>query len=288
MARLANMRPDNEVEPELADHLIHLGKEGQQPRSIRERRLTVLRVARFLGHPVALVSKDELIAWQDHRLAVDRLGEAGRRNEVIHVGGYLGWLVTAGRRDDDPRSALVKPKHRPKRGAHPISEANYKKALYAAADPTLHAWLRLGAESGLRCMEIAKVDRADLGEMLAVIGKGDKERRTVLSASLREELMRGPFRPSGHLFSRMDGQPGPPSAMRVSERINDHLHALGIADTAHSLRHRFGTEMYRLCRDPFQVAAYMGHASIDTTQLYVKLVDDNSTRLAEALAALSA
>jgi integrase/recombinase XerC len=285
MARLLNMRPDDEVEPPLSAHLLHLKKENQRPRSIRERRLTVLRVARFLGHPVSIATKEELVAWQDARVAV--LEPASMHNEIVHIACYLKWMLNTDLRDDDVGRCLVRPKKVHQGEPHPISETNLRRAI-GAADAEMTAWLRLGSESGLRCMEIAKVEAGDIGEMLRVVGKGNKERRTVLSAGLREILLTGPFNRTGHLFSRIDGKPGPPSATRVSERINDHLHALGIEDTAHSLRHRFGTEMYRLCRDPFQVASYMGHASVDTTRGYVRLVDDNSSKLAEALAALGA
>jgi integrase len=59
--------------------------------------------------------------------------------------------------------------------------------------------------------------------------------------------------------------------MRVSERINDHLREVGVAGAAHQLRHRFGTKLYEATRDPFLVATFMGHASIDTTKGYVRI-----------------
>ena len=104
-----------------------------------------------------------------------------------------------------------------------------------------------------------------------VIGKGNKERLVSLPAALLLELQTGPFAARGYLFARMDGRPGPPSAVRVSERINDHLHALGIEGTAHALRHRFGTKLYEETTDPYLVADEMGHESINTTRGYVRL-----------------
>lgn len=291
MARLLNMRPDTEVEPNLGDHLQHLRKENQSTRSVRERRLTVLRAARWFGHPVAEASKDDLIRWQGHRMDVDHLSPAGMHNEAVHVGCYLRWLVKTERRADDPTTALVRPRH-PHRGVpHPMADADIGRALATALDPDLHAWIGLGAFCGLRCMEMAKMRRDEILEQgaaskLRIIGKGGKERIVPLPESLRVELAAGPFNLEGHLFSRMDGKPGPPSAMRVSERINDHLHDQGIALTAHALRHRFGTEMYRLTRDPFKVADLMGHASVDTTRGYTLLADDGGAQLAEAVAQL--
>lgn len=289
MARLLNMRPDSEVEPTLADHLLHLRKANQTDRSIRERRLTVLRVARHLGHPVADVTRNELVAWQDER--IEKLQAAGMHNEIVHVGQYLKWLVTTERRADDPSVALVRPKKLNQAKPHPMPDRDIARALQAADDPALHVWLGLGAFCGLRCMEMAKLALEDIidgtaSSYLRVVGKGRKERVVPLPEALRTELAAGGFNESGHLFSRIDGRPGPPSATRVSERINDHLHALGIALTAHALRHRYGTEMYRACRDPFKVAELMGHASTDTTRGYVALVDDRGAELAETVSHL--
>ena len=81
----------------------------------------------------------------------------------------------------------------------------------------------------------------------------------------------------------MDGKPGPPSAARVSERINDHLRSAGIEDTAHSLRHRFGTMLYQETLDMLLVAEEMGHGSIETTRGYVRLMSQRASAAVEAI-----
>lgn len=288
MARLVNMRPDADVEPHLPAHLNDLRKENQRPQSIRERRLTLLRVARHLGHPVADATADELRGWQDSQLA--SLAPASMHNAIVHVSCFLRWLTTTERRVDDPSTALIRPK-KPHRGMpHPMPDAEITRALAAAEQP-VHAWIGLGAFCGLRCMEIAPLTREDIitdtRPYLRVHGKGGKDRAVPIPAALLEELLRD-FPASGYLFTRMDGRPGYPSAMRVSERINKHLHSLGIESTAHALRHRFGTKLYEATSDPFLVAEVMGHASTDTTRGYVQLVADKASRSVEAIAHLAA
>jgi len=288
MAVLLNMRPDAEVEPHLADHLTHLRKENQRPRSIRERRLAVLRMARYFGHPVADVSRAELEAWQTDR--IDKLKPAGMHNEVVHISCYLKWLMTTERRADNPSVALVRPKHVHQRRPQPMPDPDITRALAQAEQP-LHAWIGLGAFCGLRCVEMAALAREDIvdrgtSSYLRVIGKGGKERIVPLPESLRNELESGPFNRTGYLFSRMDGKPGPPSAMRVSERINDYLHSIGIGLTAHKLRHRYGTAVYADTKDPFLTADLMGHASTDTTRGYVQLVNDRASAVAERISHL--
>jgi integrase len=280
---------DADAEPSLAEHLNALRKQNQGDRSIHERRLAVLRVARYLGHPVADVTREELVAWQDERSG--DLSPAGMHNELVHVSQFLKWLGKEGRRQDDPSLALIRPRHVHQRLPRPIHDGGVQLALSMAPQP-LHAWLGLGAFCGLRCSEIAKVRREDIIDgppaHIRVIGKGGKERVVPMPSNLLAELTGPEFPDSGHLFGRMDGKPGPPSAARVSERLNDHLHALGLRDTAHALRHRFGTKFYAATEDPILVAEVMGHASVDTTRGYVLVNVLRAAAPVEEISTLSA
>lgn len=287
MSRLVNMRPDSEAEPLLSAHLNHLRKLNHSPRTLRERRLTVLRFARWLKHPVALATRDELTAYQD---AQGHLTPASMHNLVVHVTQYLAWLVESELRVDDPGRALVRPRKVHKSLPRPMADASIQRALASAEQP-IHAWIALGAFCGLRCMEIAPLMRENIvtggAPHLRVIGKGSKERAVPLPAALLDELL-SDFPGHGYLFERMDGRAGPPSAMRVSERINDHLHRLGITDTAHALRHRFGTKLYEATGDPFLVAEVMGHASVDTTKMYVRVLSSRAAGPIETISRLVA
>jgi site-specific recombinase XerD len=130
MAKILNMRPDSEVEPQLQNHLHHLRKHNQRPRSIRERRLTILRVGRNIGHEVAVVTRVELVELQDRRAA---LSPAGMHNEIVHVAQYLKWLVAAELRTDDPPPALVRPRHVNQMLPRPMADARIIVALATGA-----------------------------------------------------------------------------------------------------------------------------------------------------------
>lgn len=289
MARLLNMAPDLTVEPDLDAHLLYLRRRNQMPRSIRERRFTVLRAARALGHPLAVASRDELRCWQE---SIDHLEPGSQHNAIVHVAQYLKWAATHDVRDDDPSVVLVRPRNLSNALPRPMADSDIRRALDTAPDEDVHAWIGLGAFCGLRCMEMAKVARDEIitgvtNPYLRIVGKGGGERVVNIPSHLLAELQ-GSFRPRSHLFARMDGKPGPPSAMRVSERINDHLHAIGIPDTAHALRHRFGTKLYEETLDLALVAEVMGHKSIDTTRMYVRIVAGRAAGPIEAISHLAA
>jgi site-specific recombinase XerD len=259
----------DEAEPLLAEHLQDLGLANQRPRSIRERRYAVLRAARSVGHPLVTVTSAELAAWQ-RGLAVT---PAGMHNETVHVRQYLRWCAERGHRAEDPSAVLIRPKTAA-RLPRPLGDADIHKAMLSADQP-MRAWIALAAFCGLRCMEIANLSREDVIEFdtpfLRVVGKGDKERIVPLPAAVLAELHAAGMPNRGYLWERMDGGAGPPTAGRVSERINDHLQRAGIAGTAHQLRHRFGTKLYAATKDLMLVATAMGHSSTETTKGYVLL-----------------
>ena len=75
----------------------------------------------------------------------------------------------------------------------------------------------------------------------------------------------------GFLFQREDPPPGPITAHRVQEVGNAFLHRVGITDTMHTLRHRYGTKIYEASgNDLLATQRLMGHRSIQSTTVYVR------------------
>jgi integrase/recombinase XerC len=274
-------------EPLLPLHLDFIRIRNQRPRSIRERRLAVMRARRRIGQPVALVTRAQLEVWQT---GLFHLTAAGMHNEIVHVGQYIKWAALNGHRPDDPTIVLIRPQHIHQDLPRPMADGDVALAIETAGQPE-RAWISLAAFCGLRCMEIAALTRdvIDMGPPAAmrIYGKGGKVRIVPLPARVLGELLEVGMPRRGPLFQRMDGAPGAPSAGRVSERINKHLHSLGIDHTAHTLRHRFGTALYGRTRDPFLVAQVMGHSSVDTTRGYVQLDSAGTAGFLEAITALA-
>lgn len=150
------------------------------------------------------------------------------------------------------------------RNPRPMPDNDILRAL-AAADPRMKAWLLLGSLAGCRCMEIAGLLREDIREetmTLHLIGKGDKERFLPLHPEIVTALHEWGMPAEGRLW----GEETPAS---VSRKINRFLHGeVGTKFTAHTLRHAFGTSVYRNCRDLRLTQELMGHSSPQTTAGY--------------------
>ena len=193
------------------------------------------------------------------------------------ISSFFRWLHKSGRRSDDPSLDVPRVK---KPHAHPRPcPDRYIAAAMEKATSSEKLMIRLGAECGLRCGEIARVHSDDVvadsaGRSLIVRGKGDKQRIVPLPDDLADIIMDA----RGYLF------PGRFVGHVEESYIGDHIsHLLPDGYAAHTLRHRFATTAYAATHDLFVVAELLGHESVETTEHYVAMPDG---RLREATAAV--
>ena len=241
--------------------------------TIATRRNKMLHVADCMPAGPEDVTADMLMSW----MAEQQWKPETRKGYRNTVRSFFGWMHAIGRRSDDPSRGLPKVK-RPKPHPHPCPDKVILGALAKATQPET-MMLRLAAECGLRRSEIARVNSDDVtrdlvGWSLIVHGKGDKQRIVPMPDDLAEQVMdcHGwmlPGRWSGHV-----------EASYVGKRLS---RLLGKPWTAHSLRHRYATTTYAATHDLLLVSQLLGHASVETTQVYVALPDD---RLRTALDAV--
>lgn len=180
----------------------------------------------------------------------------------------------------DPTVNVERPKL-PPLFPRPISDEHLLRALDASRTtrPDLHAWLLLMAYAGLRCCEVARLDRASLLDtnqtpVLVVHGKGNKERIVPAHPAVLEALAAMGMPRSGAMFTRPRGGRWP--ATKVSDRTCHFLRDLGIDETAHQVRHWFGTRLYAETRDLRLVQELMGHADPKTTSHYTAWASDEA------------
>lgn len=144
------------------------------------------------------------------------------------------------------------------------------------------AMLCLGATQGLRRSEIAGVHPKNRnGIFLTVLGKGNKERVVALdplTAALLDELEAEQGRESYYFPGRFGGHLHPATVYKWLKR---HL---GTDWSTHNLRHRAATIGLRATKDIRGVQEMLGHASLETTQIYTDVKFEN---LSEIVAATS-
>lgn len=269
----------------VAEHKEWLQAAGCSHYTINDRvRLLVRLNAWLLALPepqtLGTATADDLATWQR---SISKMALESIATYVGHARGYYRWLAKYKHRDDVSH-LLVRPKI-PTRLPRPIADLCLRDALHMAEGPTLISLL-LMAFCGLRVGEVARLQRHDIRDqdtpaIIMVHGKGGKHRTVPLPPGLGPELRRVGIPLRGPVVRSPAGDGYTPS--RLSQVVNEYLHEHGIEDTAHALRHWYGTNTYRLTGDIRLVQELLGHSSPVTTAGYAAYDPRQVGAVAEAL-----
>lgn len=133
----------------------------------------------------------------------------------------------------------------------------------------------LMCQEGLRCVEVSRLDRADvdLGEAVIVVrGKGGGERPVPLSdqttTAIQAYLVEHPARVGPLVRSYRRGwQPLTPNY--ISKLVGEWLRDADAGDSAHSLRHSCATHMLKGGAHLRDVQQFLGHRHLSSTERYL-------------------
>lgn len=201
---------------------------------------------------------------------------------LVAVRGLHRFLVREGLADDDPSTEVTGP--RPRRPLPKALSQAQTEALLAAPvgdEPTAlrdRALLEVLYAAGLRISELVELDVDDVDltdRTVRCVGKGDKERIVPLGRiaqrAVEAWLVRGrpALTPDGPalLCNRRGGRLTRQGGWKI---IKKHAEAVGLADSVspHTLRHSFATHLLDNGADVRVVQELLGHASVNTTQVY--------------------
>jgi site-specific recombinase XerD len=154
--------------------------------------------------------------------------------------------------------------------------------LHGALAARDDAVLELLYGSGLRVAELCGLDTSDLdlpGRTVTVLGKGDRQRRVPMHercAEAVETWTRGcrhalvtERTPAGAVFlNRRGARLGPRDVRRILDRRSP------VPTHPHALRHSFATHLLDGGADLRVVQELLGHASLQTTQVYTHVSKD--------------
>ena len=147
------------------------------------------------------------------------------------------------------------------------------------------------SNTGMRTIEVSRLLIQDLvmrnGRYILLIhgkGRNTKDRKLTINQStyttIKEYLATRPGALPGEpmFISESNNSKGKPLSTRmISGIIKEALRACAIDDstlTAHSLRHTFATKLRKSGVDIYRVSKALGHASIKTTEIYTKMINE--------------
>lgn len=236
-------------------------------RTITERDRILDSLERYVA-PLASdeVTRQHIEAWLDSLTLTPR----SRACYISTVHMFYRWAVEEGLRADDPTLRIRRPRL-PRLVPRPISDDLLEKAIRNAG-PRMRAWLALAAYQGFRCKEISQLRREDILDnrdpavILVGEGKGGHQAVLPLNPEVLTALRLAGLPKRGYVFTSTTGRRFQPRT--VSIYGNRYLHDMGIDETMHQLRHRFGTAVWAATKDLRVTQELLRHSSPATTAGY--------------------
>lgn len=261
----------------IVEYLTHLEDLGRSENTIDHYAELLIRMDKQLDDGLPYSHSDELRDW---------INSGGRQNITrAHyraiINGFFAWAIDPRdpKIDFNPVGLLAQPKVR-RRQPRPVTTEQVFGILSRAEQP-YRLWFLIAAYAGLRCTELAGLERSHITrDDMWVRGKGDVERIVPTHPLIWDEV----HEMSGRIIRRRDG--GPASRRYVSGRGNHQLHyVLGLEGvTMHRLRRWFGTASYYAAdKDILVVKELLGHASVTTSQIYIDTARADMTHAVASL-----
>jgi integrase len=258
----------------LAEYVQALAAANRSPGTAKLYRDYVRRVARIHPDPWAVTTQD-LIAF----LAGPQWSASTRRSASAALQSFYRWAHGAGHTDDDPARSLPMVHVSKERKRWPAPELVVSQILDDARVPDRVVFMgELMALAGLRRAEVARVHGSHYDaatRRLTVLGKGSRVRRVPIT----DEALHERLAALGDEWAFPNGRGSHLLPNRVGELVS---RALPGGWTAHTLRHRFATKSNESEPDLFALADVLGHASVQTTMLYVMVPDHRAEAVAAA------
>ena len=233
----------------------------------------VTRLARHYRRPPDQLSPEEVQAYLVHMLREERLAWS-TCSIAVHAFRFL-YHTTLGR--PATTFTIPGPKHR-QTLPEILSAAEVRRLLEHAGNRKQRALLATTYGAGLRVSEVVRLQlrHLDAARMCLRVeqGKGGKDRDTLLSPRLLEELRAywRAYRPTDWLFPGRDGK-RPLDVSTAQKVYYAAKQRAGIAKRGgiHALRHAFATHLLEAGTDLPTIQRLLGHRDIGTTMRYLHL-----------------
>jgi site-specific recombinase XerD len=219
-------------------------------------------------------------------LAERRLSGVSRARKVAALREYFRYLVDHGQLQASPMIGIETPK-REKNDRTALARDEYTVMLsYAGGNTRDYAILQVFLQTGLRVSELVdlRIDDVDLVNHVLRIraGKGMAARSIELerkvTQAIKNYLHTRPTAIADQLFLNYTNEPI--SARGVRKIVAKYLKQAGIKKKAscHSLRHTFATAKAQQGISAYRLRDWLGHSSLETTQIYIHLSKQNAQR----------
>lgn len=257
---------DMEFEAYLTQYLRHVKHNGGVAKTLEKYEEILRRANKELPYGLLRSTTDELEDW----VWIDgRAPKTLAAYKSILCGFYRfacdEWHMGEHRISFDPARHLPRVRIPPK-AARPAQWNQVEDILTRAPEP-VRTWFAIIAGSGLRCIDLSRLDREDCTpESMFVVGKGGRQREIMMHPRVWAVIE--PMPPGPVARHPRTGQRA--TARKIMELGNYRLKKLGYKITMHKLRGYFATEVHEGAGGDVLVSQnQLGHQDPATTRIYV-------------------
>jgi integrase/recombinase XerC len=254
-----------------------------EPATANAYRTVLLDFAERIGirRPLSSIERADIETWFATR--IDGVQDSTLRYYYATVRNFFDWCVASDLIDRSPCAGIKGP-DKPDSLPRSMTATDVARVMFACSDSRERLILSMMHNEGLRCVEVARLTFQDveLGEgVMRVIGKGKRERWLPITMAtqdaIRGYLAEHPGTGTGPLIrTYRTPAEGPMNANYVSRLVSRVMTASGVKKdkrdgvSAHALRHTCLTELLEAGADIEDVRAVAGHATLQSTSIYLK------------------
>jgi site-specific recombinase XerD len=219
-------------------------------------------------------------------LARKELTGIARARKMSALREYFRFLEGIGVITKSPTTGIETPK-RERNGRQVLRPDEYTRMLsLAGANPRDYAILQVFLQTGIRVSELANLRLGDIDFIkpaITVRGKGSVEREIALEKK-GVHALKSYLAVRGESFSErvfLNYQGEPISERGIRKLVVKYRKEAGITKKAscHTLRHTFATCKAEKGVSAFQLQQWLGHANLNTTQIYIHLGKQNARKI---------
>jgi integrase/recombinase XerD len=221
------------------------------------------------------ITKDQIIKYMVQRIQAGNFSETQQNNFISAIKCYYELVLGRERTYYDLQRPKM-PFHLP----NILSESEFIRLMNAVTNIKHRCILLTIYSSGIRLSELTNLRIQDLREadncMFIKGGKGKKDRLTLLSPTLLEQLKPyfAEYTPNYWLFEGQTG--GKYSNRSVQNILRAAVEKSGVNPfaTVHTLRHSFATHLVLGGENLITVQHLLGHEDLTTTEIYIHLTGE--------------
>lgn len=221
----------------------------------------------------------EIEQWAS-RLAT-HAGAGTVRNHVGYVKAFWKWAVLVEIASVDP-SVTLRPPTKPRTVPRTCTDDEVRRTIAMARDVRERLVLILMVQEGCRALEVSRLQLGDVDRRARTIfltGKGGHERKVPLTDETEvalDEYLEERGRVAGALIQSVhrsvwnDRRDGGIKPHTIVVQVSRAMKRAGVPETGHALRHKFAQDLDDAGADVQVIQEALGHASLVTTQIYLK------------------